>query len=96
MPRVELSTAAAQDLTRLIHTHSLPDDTNDRVVRTLRPLEQFPRMGAELGGRWAGLRFVLGPWRWMVLVYAYLEADERVVVVTVQDGRSSRAPRPDR
>jgi hypothetical protein len=32
----------------------------------------------------------------MVLVYAYLEADERVVVVTVQDGRSSRAPRPDR
>jgi hypothetical protein len=34
--------------------------------------------------------FVLGPWRWMIVVYVYFEADQRVVVVTIQDGRSSR------
>ena len=88
MTRVELSEAAADDLARLVSTHSLPTDTRDRVRRSLRPLERFPRMGAELGGRWAGLRFLLGPWRWMILVYAFLEDDDRVVVVTIQDGRS--------
>jgi hypothetical protein len=30
----------------------------------------------------------------MLLVYAYDEIEERVVVVTIQDGRSSAAPRP--
>jgi len=29
----------------------------------------------------------------MIVVYAYIEADDRVVVVTIQDGRSSVAPR---
>ena len=37
-------------------------------------------------------RFVLGPWRWLVIVYVHLEGDDRVVVVTIQDGRASRAP----
>jgi len=32
---------------------------------------------------------VLGPWRWMLIVYAYLEVEDRVVVVTIQDARSS-------
>jgi hypothetical protein len=41
-------------------------------------------MGAELSGRWSGFRFLLGPWRWMILVYAYLEEHDRVVVVTIQ------------
>jgi plasmid stabilization system protein ParE len=89
---VELSEAAVEDLARLVHTHSLPNGTNDRVARSLRPLEQFPQMGAELSGRWAGFRFLLGPWRWMLLVYVYLEEEDRVVVVTIQDGRSSRSP----
>ena len=35
---------------------------------------------------------MLGPWRWMVIVYTYLEDDDRVVVVTIQDGRSSTGP----
>jgi hypothetical protein len=89
--RVELSRTAAGDLARLIRTHSLPSDTGVRVARSLSPLERFPLIGAQLGGRWSGLRFVLGPWRWMVLVYVFLEDEDRVVVVTVQDGRSSRA-----
>jgi hypothetical protein len=48
-------------------------------------------MGPELGGRWEGLRFVLGPWRWLIVVYVFREPEDRVVVVTIQDGRSSTA-----
>ncbi len=96
MARVELSAAAAEDLDRLIYTHSLPADTKDRVRHRLRPLERFPLLGPELSGRWSDVRFVLGPWRWMVLVYVYLEAEDRVVVVTIQDGRSSHSPTSSR
>lgn len=92
MTRVELSAAAAEDLERLIFTHSLPADTKERIKRSLRPLERFPLLGAALEGRWSGFRFVLGPWRWIVIVYVYIETGERVVVVTIQDGRSSQAP----
>ncbi len=70
---------------------SLPADTRGRVRRSLRPLTEFPRLGPELTGRWQGTRLLLGPWRWMVLVYEYIEAQDRVVVLTVQDARSSSA-----
>jgi hypothetical protein len=89
MATVELAAAAVDDLNAMIRTHTLPDDTKARVARSLRPLERFPLMGPELGGRWDGFRFLLGPWRWMLLVYVYLEPEDRVVVVTIQDGRSS-------
>ncbi len=92
MARVELSEAALEDLGNLISSQSLPADTKERVRRSLRHLERFPRMGGELGGRWAGLRFLLGPWRWMILVYGFFEDEDRVVVVTVQDGRTARSP----
>ena len=91
MAQVELAAAAVEDLDALIRTHSLPDATRARVRRCLEQLEQFPRLGPELGGRWAGLRFVLGPWRWLLLVYQFDEATDRCVVVTVQDARASRA-----
>ena len=96
MARVELSEAALGDLATLIDTHSLPPDTNERVRRSLRHLEQFPRLGPELGGHWGGFRFLLGPWRWMVLVYRFFEEEDRVVVVTIQDGRSARSPTAER
>ena len=91
MASVELAAAAVEDLDRLIRTHSLPPDTQTRVARSLRTLERFPLMGPELAGRWEGLRFLLGPWRWMLLVYVFIEAEDRVVVVTIQDARSSTA-----
>jgi hypothetical protein len=91
MPSVEVAAAAVEDLDRLITTHSLPADTRQRVARSLRGLERFPLLGVELGGRWEGFRFVLGPWRWLLLVYVYLETEDRVVVVTIQDARSSTA-----
>jgi plasmid stabilization system protein ParE len=88
--RVELSASAVEDLDRLIRSHSLPGDTKERLKRSVRPLERFPLLGAALYGRWSRFRFILGPWRWMILVYVHLEADDRVVIVTIQDGRSSR------
>jgi mRNA-degrading endonuclease RelE of RelBE toxin-antitoxin system len=91
MARVELAQTAVDDLGRLISTHSLPPDTTERVKRSLRTLEDFPHIGAPLGGRWQGFRFLLGPWRWMLIVYEYFDDEERVVVVAIQDGRSSRA-----
>ena len=91
MPAVELAAAAVEDLDMLVRTHSLPTDTRTWVARSLRPLERFPRMGPELGGRWEGFRFLLGPWRWMLLIYVFVEPEDRVVVVTIQDARSSSA-----
>jgi ParE toxin of type II toxin-antitoxin system, parDE len=84
---VELAAAAVEDLEGLIRTHSLPADTRTRVERSLSALERFPRMGPELDGRWAGLRFLLGPWRWLLLVYVFIESEDRVVVVTVREAR---------
>jgi hypothetical protein len=89
---VELAAAAIEDLDQLIRTHSLPSNTRARVAASLRGLQRFPLMGPELAGRWEGFRFVLGPWRWLLLVYVFNEAEDRVVVVTVQDARSASAP----
>jgi plasmid stabilization system protein ParE len=88
--RVELSAAAVEDLDALIRSHSLPSDTKVRLRRSSAPLTRFPLIGAALHGRWSGFRFILGPWRWMILVYVYLEAEDHVVIVTIQDGCSSR------
>ncbi len=83
---------AAEDLSRLRTTHRLPSDTNERLKRSIRSLGQFPRLGTLLdSGGWEGFRFVLGPWRWMVIVYDYYEDEDRVVIATIQDGRSSSA-----
>jgi plasmid stabilization system protein ParE len=90
--RVVLAPAAVDDLRRLIATHSLPDDTRARVRRSLEPLALFPLLGAPLASRWEGFRFVLGPWRWMIVVYVYDDSTDTVAIVTIQDGRASRAP----
>ncbi len=92
MATVELARAAVEGLDRLIVTHSLPADTRQRVRVTLAPLVEFPRLGPELSGRWSGMRFVLGPWRWMIVVYTHDESSGRVVVVSIHDARSSRSP----
>lgn len=88
MARVELALAAVEDLDGLIRAHSLPTDTRARVARSLRALERFPLMGPALTGRWDGFRFVVGPWRWLILVYVFVESEDRAVVATVQDARS--------
>jgi plasmid stabilization system protein ParE len=89
MPEVRLGSYAVLDLERMIKTHSLPPDTRERVRRSLRPLEQFPLIGRQLEGRWKPLRFILGPWRWMLILYSYEMPDDLVLVVAFQDARSS-------
>ena len=91
MAEVRLSLVAIEDLDRLILTHSLPRDTRRRVARSLRPLERFPRLGRELQGGWTPFRFILDPWRWLLIVYLYDEQRSLVVVATMQDARSSSA-----
>jgi hypothetical protein len=91
MAEVRLSVVAVDDLDRMILTHSLPADTRARVARSLRALERFPRIGRELEGRWHPLRFALGPWRWMLVLYVYDERDDTVLIATIQDARSSSA-----
>jgi plasmid stabilization system protein ParE len=89
--QVELARAAVAELDELVRTHSLPPDTRQRVRDVLEPLQQFPRLGPELPGRWEGFRFILGPWRWMLLVHIFDEDRDRVAVVTVQDATASTA-----
>ncbi len=75
----------------MIATHSLPADTRSRVRRSIDPLRRFPLLGAALEGRWQRYRFVLGPWRWMLIVYAYDEEADTVAIATIQDGRAAHA-----
>lgn len=92
MTRVVVVPAAAEDLARLIVTHSLPADTNERVKRSLRPLSDFPLLGAQLEGRWDEFRFILGPWRWMLILYTFDREQDLISVVGIQDGRAFRVP----
>ncbi len=91
MARVFVTETARADLDQLIRSHSLPASTRDRLKTSLASLETFPLLGRALSGRWAGFHVVLGPWPWMLVVYAFDEAADRVVVVTIQDSRSARA-----
>jgi plasmid stabilization system protein ParE len=92
MARVIVSPAAADALTRLILTHSLPTDTKERVRRSLAPLGEFPRLGRELeGDAYSGLRFLLGPWRWLVIVYAHEAGADEVWILSIEDARASTA-----
>jgi len=85
---VVVARRAQPDLAQLIRTHNLPLDTPDRVRASTDPLAAFPQMGRRLTGRWRGLRMVLGPWAWMLVVYAYEEATNSVTVVAIHDARA--------
>ena len=92
MARVVVTHAAAWDSRALMRTHRLPENTIERVKRSIRPLADFPELGAELGGDFAPRRFLLGPWRWMIVIYRfYLESDS-VAILAIADGRTSTSP----
>jgi plasmid stabilization system protein ParE len=82
---------AQRDIDEAIPALGLPEDTWQRIARSLRLLESFPRAGRELGGRWGETRFVLGPWPWMILLYSFDQEADRVYVVAMHDARSSAA-----
>jgi len=87
MATVLVTDTAEQDLSKLITQHSLPQDTKTRVRERLRPLGRFPSMGSPLEGRWNGARFLLGPWRWMLIVCENTDELDTVFVTTIQDSR---------
>jgi plasmid stabilization system protein ParE len=96
MARVIVAEPARQDLADLVRSHGLPDSTRDRVRRSIEPLAAFPLLGPALVGRWGGFRLILGPWPWMLIIYAYDEGADLVIVVTIQDARSGTSPRSAR
>lgn len=92
MARVVVTEAAARDLRDLIRSHQLPGNTVGRVGRSLRPLAEFPELGATLGGDLAPRRFILGPWRWMIVVYRFYPESDLVAILAFVDGRTSTSP----
>lgn len=96
MARVVVTATAAADLESLIISHSLPHDTKERFKRAGGSLQRFPELGSTLEGSWQGYRFVLGPWRWMLILYEYQKADDTVAIVAIVDSRSRKSPTSDR
>jgi len=91
MPTIEVTRLARDELRALIKSRQLPDDTRDRVARTLAMLEEFPRAGKQLSGVWRDCRALIGPWGWLIVVYMYIEPEDRVVVIGFHDARTSDA-----
>jgi plasmid stabilization system protein ParE len=89
MSTIEVTRFAREDLRGLIEARRLPADTRERVSRSLLALEEFPRAGRQLSGVWRGCRALIGPWGWLIVVHAYIEAEDRVVVVAFHDACTS-------
>lgn len=96
MARLVVSEGAKHDLDELIRTRSLPTDTRERVKRSLRPLRNFPELGAELNRSLDKRRFILGPWRWMVVLYRFYPERDLVAILAIVDGRTSASPTANR
>ena len=96
MARLVIAERARVNLRATIRTPSLPASTQERVRIAIAPLAEFQQLGPGLRGRWEQFRFVRGPWPWMLIVYRWDEVTDTVVVVTIQDARSSLAATSDR
>jgi hypothetical protein len=40
---------------------------------------------------WRDCRALIGPWGWLIVVYIYIETEDRVVVIAFHDARTSDA-----
>ena len=89
MARVVVAQRARKDLAELIQTRRLPADTGSRVWSSIEPLGKFPQIGKPLTGRWRGFRLILGPWRWMLIVYLYDEPTNTVAILAIHDAREA-------
>jgi hypothetical protein len=88
---IEVTRQARDELRALIESRQLPADTRQRVTRSLLTLEEFPRAGKHLSGVWRDCRALIGPWGWLIIVYMFIEAEDRVVVIAFHDARTSDA-----
>jgi plasmid stabilization system protein ParE len=93
MSRVRVTRRAIQDLDELQRRLTLPGDLFARVRTAIEPLERFPELGVALTGRLSSYRLLLGPWRWMLVVYR-VETDG-VTIMTIQDARRAVSPRSE-
>lgn len=91
MPTIEVTRQARDELRGLIESRQLPTDTRERTSRSLLMLGDFPRAGKQLSGAWRDCRALIGPWGWLIVVYMYIEAEDRVVVIAFHDARTSDA-----
>lgn len=91
MPVIEVTRQARDELRELIETRQLPSDTRQRVARSLLTLEEFPQAGKQLSGVWRDCRALIGPWGWLIVVYMYIEAENRAVIIAFHDARTSAA-----
>jgi len=82
---------AQRDVEAAAAALELPGDRWARIARSLRVLKTFPLAGPKLEGRWAPLRFVLGPWPWMILLYRYDRSSDKVFVIAMHDARSANS-----
>jgi len=88
---IEVTLQARDELRALVATRDLPTDAREQISRSLRTLEQFPRAGRKLFGRWKDCRALIGPWGWLIVVYVYLEVEDRAIGVAFHDARTSDA-----
>jgi len=86
---VIVAPAALRNLDRIITTHGLPPDARERVRNRIEPLSEFPLLGSPLEGKWEGMRFILGPWSWMLIVYGSDSERDEVQVFTIEDARTA-------
>jgi len=91
MSAIEVTRQARDELRALIEGRQLPADTRQRVARSLLTLEEFPRAGKQLSGVWRDCRAFIGPWGWLIIVYMFIEGEDRVVVIAFHDARTSDA-----
>jgi hypothetical protein len=91
MSVIEVTRQAREELLELIESRRLPTDTRERVSRSLLVLDEFPRAGKQLSGVWRDCRALIGPWGWLIVVYVYVEAEDRAVVIAFHDARASDA-----
>lgn len=89
MAQVIITPRAQADVDEMITTLNLPADTWSRIDHSLRVVKTFPLSGRALDGSWSDLRFVLGPWNWMLLLYFHEATTDQIYVVAVHDGRSA-------
>jgi hypothetical protein len=91
MAAIEVTRQAREELVELIETRQLPADTRERISRSLLILGEFPRAGKQLSGVWRDCRALIGPWGWLIVVYMYIAAEDRTVVIAFHDARTSDA-----
>ena len=87
MATLLITARARGDLDELIETRELPPYAAARYGARIDQLTHFPLSGRQVSGRTRWLRLLVGPWPWIITVYDYDAATDRVTVLTVQDAR---------